>query len=192
MVRPPLARGLASSASGMRRCHLITEGDEGFENKASVLGYLQGREVSTDNVQRGTEYLMGRGVRLHWSPRPSQNPPQDRGHKATSPSDYRFAPREDTNVGLARHSHASDPRFNGEAEREKREAERRRFNRPDDDLMAAHNYVWMKQAQAIQGRTHSETQRIQRAVSQAGKGYAAYEAGMRELRTIENERARGR
>src|SRR5215472_17107788 len=34
---------------GMRHCHLITDGDEGFENKANLLGYLQGREVSTAN-----------------------------------------------------------------------------------------------------------------------------------------------
>jgi len=179
----------------MRRCYLVTEGDEGFENKTNLLGYLQGREVSAATVQRGTEYLMGTGVRVHWAPRPSQNPPQDRGHKATSPSDFRFAPREDTNVGLARHSHSANPRFNGQEEAEKREAERKRFNKPDEDLMAGHKYVWKPEIdKAIaEGRTHTERQRIAQVAQQTPGGVRLQaEAAQKEAALIRKDRERMR
>src|SRR5262249_16861375 len=80
---------------GMRRCHLVTEGDEGFENKASLLGYLQGREVSTESIAAGVQYLQGRGGRgtkLHWEQRKDPDAPEYRGHRfdRNDPNSYRF------------------------------------------------------------------------------------------------------
>jgi hypothetical protein len=51
----------------------------------------------------------------------------------------------------------------------------------------------MMQAKSLVGRTHSETARIQKIVSETpGGGYAAYEAGKAEQRIIENEHVRTR
>ena len=170
------------------QCHLVTEGDEGFENRINLLGYLQGREISTATILRAAEYSGGRGIRIYWQARPSQSK-EHRGHIPASQNDFRFAPKEDSNhTPLSRHSHSSNPAFNGENDRKKM----RRMNQPPDDPMAAHTWVWMQQAKALVGSNHSETKRVQHAVSQAKPGYAAYEAGRQELRRIEIEKARAR
>jgi len=177
--------------AGMRQCRLISEGDEGLENKANLLGYLQGREVTTSNILHGAEYLSGgKGVRVHWQQRPAQNPPSTRGHQATSPEDYRWMKKSESNTpGPGLVSHSNNPKFNGQEDREKM----RLRSQPTDDPMASHNWVWMQQAKALVGRTHSETQRVQKIVSQTpGGGRAAYEAGRAEQKRIENEHARGR
>src|SRR5262249_50404893 len=117
--------------------------------------------------------------------------PQERGHKATSPSDYKFAPREDTNVGLARHSHASDPRFNGENERKARIANK--LSEPDP--MEAQNYVWrqMLDKAIAEGRTHSERNRIAEAAQQCPGGIRLQAgAAEKEAALIRKDRERMR
>lgn len=174
----------------LKRVHLVHDpaDDRTFENCTAFYQAMRGREFTHDNLAWVLQYIRGKGARLHWEDRPSQV--QHRAHIPTSPEDYRWAPKSDSNhTPLSRHSHSNDPRFNGENDRKK-------IQRPgavEEDVMAATNRVWMMQARALQGQTHSETKRIQAVVSQTpGGGRAAYEAGVREQKLIERERARGR
>jgi len=164
----------------LKSFHLVHDpsDDRTYENCAAIFDAMKGREWTTDNLRWVVDYLSGRGKKLHWLERPSQR--INRGHIANSPDDFRFAPKESTNQHpLSKHSHSSNPRFNGQEDREKM----RLKSQPPDDPMASHNI----------GRTHSETERIQKVASQTpGGGRAAYEAGLREQRIIENEHARGR
>ena len=183
----------------MRQLHLTVHGDQGFENKANLLGYLQGREISTFNIQRGAEYLMGRrGVKLHWAARPSQAREQ-RGHRydANDPNAFRWMPKDEVNRpgGPGLLSHSSNPKFNGQLEREQREAARRRFNHPSDDAAAAHNYIWKQviEKAVAEGRTHSERQRIALVAQQTSGGPRLQaEAAKREAALIRQYRERGR
>jgi len=171
--------------------------DRTFENCTALFNAMRGREFTHDNLMWVVQYLQGRGGRgtkLHWLERRNPDAPDFRGHRfdKNDPESYRFAPKSETNRPSLP-SHSANKYLNGQLERAQREAAKGRFNKPDEDLMAAHNYVWRQAAKALVGRTHSETQRVQQAVSQAdGGGYAAYQAGLQELRLIENERARGR
>src|SRR3974390_2837592 len=96
---------------------------------------------------------------MHWTERPSQGR-ENRGHAHIEGE--RWAPKEDSNRHpLGRHSHASDPRFNGENDRKKMQSAA-----VEEDVMAATNRVWMMQANALLGQTHSETRCIQNVASQ--------------------------
>jgi hypothetical protein len=174
----------------LKRNHLVHDptDDRTFDNCAEIFKAMKGREFNDSNLSWCRDYLIGKGIKLHFEERPSQR--TSRGHTATSPNDFRWAPKEDSNHGpLSRHSHSNDPRFNGELDRQKM----RLPGTPESDLMASHNHVWMMQARALQGQNHAETQRVQKIVSSTpGGGRAAYEAGKAEQRRIENERARGR
>jgi len=163
--------------------------DRTFDNCMAFFNAMRGRDFTAANLAWCLQYLQGRGgrgERLRWLDCPSRR--TNRGHIPTSEADFRFAPKSDSNhTPLSRHSHSNDPRFNGELDR-------RKMQRPaEPDLMASHKHVWMMQAKSLVGRTHSETQRVQKIVSQTpGGGRAAYEAGLREQRKIEMERARGK
>jgi hypothetical protein len=171
----------------LKRSHLVCDptDDRTYENCTAFFNAMQGRDWNESNLNWCRDYLVGKGIKLHFDERPTQR--TDRGHIPTSPDDFRFAPKSDSNhTPLSRHSHSSDRRFNGQAEREKM----KRPGQQEEDLMAA---TWFVRAKSLVGQTHSESQRIQDVVQKTPGGWkAAYEAGLAEQRRIENERARGR
>jgi len=181
----------------LKRNHLVHDptDDRTFENCTAFYSAMRNRDFTPDNLNWCLQYLQGKGQKLHWLDRPTQNPWHDRAHKAVSPQDYRFAPKEDSNNNslMSRHSHSSDPRFNGENDREKMKLMNKHLPDSSDAAVARMNAMWLNQARALRGNIHSETQRIQRVVEQTPGGpRKQYEAGKAEQKRIENERARGR
>jgi hypothetical protein len=184
-------------ADWLKSRHLISPPtDEGFENAAAMLGAMRGRSFDYHNLDFCLTYLQSKGQKLYWLDRPSQL--QNRGHIATSPEDYRWMPKSETNTpGPGLVSHSSNPKFNGKAEREAREAERRRFN-PDakiEEDIALANKLWNEQiAKSVaEGRTHSERARIAQAAQQTPGGPSDRAvAAMREAALIRKEHERGR
>jgi len=181
-----------------KRVHLVCEQDDDrtFENSTAFYRAMAGRQWTDDNLMWVLQYLQGRGTKLHWLERRPSDAPEYRGHRfdPNDPNAFRFAPKSDTN-NSSLPSHANNPRFNGEAEREKREAERKRFNKPDEDVAASHNYIWRQEIdRAIaEGRTYSERNRIEQAARQAPGGPRLQaEAAQREAALIRKERERGR
>jgi len=179
----------------LQRNHLVHDptDDRTFENCTAFFSAMRGRDFTPDNLNWCRDYLIGKGVKLHFEERPSQR--TTRGHTATSPDDFRFASKSDSNNTslLSRHSHSNDPRYNGQNDREKMKLMDKHLPDSSDAAVARMNSMWLAQAQALRGNIHSETQRIQAVVAQTpGGGRAAYEAGKAEQKRIENERARGR
>jgi len=181
--------------------HLVSDpnDDRTFENCTAIFNGMRGYDFTHDNLLYIVQYLQGRGGRgtkLHWEQRKDPDAPEYRGHRfdRNDPNAYRFAPKSETNRPSLP-SHSGNKYLNGEAEREKREAERKRFNKPDEDLMAGHNYVWrqvMDKAIA-EGRTHSERQRIAQVAQQTPGGVRLQaEAAEREAALIRKDRERGR
>jgi len=168
--------------------------DEAFTNAAEILSTMRGRDFTISNLDYCMNYCLRHGTTLYRAENPRQNPWHDRAHKAVSPEDYRFAPKEDTNRGpLSRHSHSSNPAFNGELDRQKREKMNKHLPDSSDAAVSRMNAMWLSQAQALRGNTHSETARIQAVVAQTpGDGHAAYKAGVAEQKRIERERSRAR
>jgi hypothetical protein len=169
---------LATLASALSACKLITEGDEGYANKAAMLGYLQGRSIDHDTIYRGVSYLQGKGTNLYWKQTPSQNQPS-RGHNAVRPptaQDMRFAPKEETNLpgGQGRYNYAADERFNGAKERRERLEQERRAGVTDSDVQVmestrAMEYYWQGEIDKLiaSGVTHSERNLIAKIAQQA-------------------------
>jgi len=177
-----------------RRLVFAPGADETFTNAAEILSAMRGRDFTISNLDYCMNYCLGHGTTLYRSEAPRQNPSQDRGHKAVSSEDYRWAPKETTNTpGPGLVSHSSNPRFNGQNEREKRERMDKHLPGSSDAAVARMNAMWLAQAQALRGNIHSETQRIQAVVAQTpGDGHAAYKAGVAEQKRIERERSGAR
>jgi len=167
--------------------------DETFTNAAAILSAMRGRDFTISNLDYCMNYCLGHGTTLYRAETPSQR--TTRGHTATSPDDFRFAPKSDSNHTslMSRHSHSNDPRFNGQNDREKLKLMNKHLPDSSDEAVTRMNNMWLAQARALRGNIHSETQRVQKIVEQTpGGGRAAYEAGKAEQKRIENERARGR
>ena len=147
-----------------------------------VVQYLQGRG--------------GRGTKLHWEQRKDPDAPEYRGHRfdRNDPNSYRFMPKSETNRSSLP-SHSGNKYLNGEAEREKREAERQRFAKQPDDVVAAQHLMWrqMLDRAIAEGRTHSERNRIEQAARQSPGGIRQQaEAAHREAALLRQDRDRGR
>jgi len=185
----------------LKSVHLVHDpnDDRTFENCAAIFNAMLGRDFTHDNLMWAVQYLQGRGGRgskLHWLERKDPDAPEYHGHRfdRNDPNAFRFAPKSDTN-NSSLPSHSGNRYLNGQAEREQREAERRRFNKPDEDPMAAHNYVWrqvMDKAIA-EGRTHSERNRIAQVAQQTPGGVRLQaEAAEREAALVRRDRERAR
>jgi len=178
---------------------LDTDGDNAFVNAAGFMNAMSGRTLTTDNLAWCLTYLQGKGVGLEWKPTPSQNQP-NRGHKATSPDDYRWMPKEEVNRAHAgKNSHSSNPNFNGQKQREERIAEERRLGNASDAAIqqdhAMTEAYWQREtARAVAtGTTHSERARIQQAANQTPGGAAnQFKAAKAEANRLRLERERVR
>ena len=162
-------------ANWLKSRHLVnTPGaDETLENSAAILNAMRGRSFDYHNLDFCRTYLQSKGQKLYWEQRPAQGR-ENRGHRATSPEDYKPSLGNSSSVGPGLVSHSNNPKFNGQAEREAREAERRRFN-PDAQIeadIAFVNKYWNEQiAKAVaEGRTHSERARIAQVAQQTPGG----------------------
>jgi len=182
----------------LRHNHLVFDpaDDRAFINYSAFYEAMRGREFNGSNLNWCRDYLIGKGVKLHWLERKDPDAPEYRGHRfdRNDPNVYRFAPKSETNRPSLP-SHSGNKYLNGEAEREKREAERKRFNKPDEDVMAAHNYVWrqMLDKAVAEGRTHLERNRIAQAAQQCPGGIRLQaEAAEKEAALIRRERERAR
>jgi hypothetical protein len=184
---------LATLNSGLAACKMIAEGDEGYSNKTAMIGYLRGRQISHDEIYRGAQYLMGKGVQLFWKPMPSQraNP---RGHAVTSENDYKWNVPGTFNT-TNRPSHSSNPAFNGERARQQREAERRAgIADPTTESARAMEAYWRGEISKLisTGITHSQRGRLaQIAQTTPGSARQRYAAVKAEADAIRRSRAGG-
>jgi hypothetical protein len=187
-------RDLQILDSGLTNYNLVTAGDEGYANKVAMIEYLRGRQVSHDEIYRGAQYLMGKGVNLYFKPMPSQSTPH-RGVNATRPpssNDMVWISKEDANSAyLGRPNHALDERFNGSKERRERQEQERRLNMPHEtfeDHNAAER-LWESQIKQLVGETHSETARIQAVARQTpGSARQRFSAAKQEQAKIQREK----
>jgi hypothetical protein len=186
-------------ADWLKSRHLVNTpgGDETFENSAAILSAMRGRSFDYHNLDFCLTYLQSKGQRLHWEQRPAQGR-ENRGHRATSPDDYRWMKKSECNTpGPGLVSHGSNPKFNGQTEREAREAERRRFN-PDAKIEAditLAKKIWNEEiAKTVaEGRTHSERARIAQVAQQTPGGPRLQAAAAREeVARIRKDHERGR
>jgi hypothetical protein len=186
---------LAVLTSGLSAYTLITEGDEGYENKVAMLGYLQGRSIDHDTIFKGASFLQAKGVKLYWKPAPSQNQPS-RGHnasKAPTPQDMVWISKEDANrAHVGKINHSSDPRFNGEKERQEKLAQERRFGGGDDSIrkdIEIAEKMWQSEIDQLRGETHAETERIQAVARQTpGGAMQRHKAAVKEQAKIQREK----
>jgi hypothetical protein len=185
----------------LQRVHLVhnPNDDRTFENCTAIYRAMAGREWAHDNLMLVVQYLQGRGGRgtkLHWEQRKDPDAPEYRGHRfdRNDPNSYRFMPKSETNRSSLP-SHSGNKYLNGEAEREKREAERQRFAKQPDDVVAAQHLMWrqMLDRAIAEGRTHSERNRIEQAARQSPGGIRQQaEAAHREAALLRQDRDRGR
>jgi hypothetical protein len=157
---------------------------------------MKGYDFTHDNLMYIVQFLQGKGTKLYWLERKDPDAPTYRGHRfdRDDPNSYRFAPKSETNRPSLP-SHSGNRYLNGEAEREKREAERQRFGKQPDDIVAAQHSMWrqMLDRAIAEGRTHLERNRIEQAARQTpGSLREQAEAAHREAALLRQDRERGR
>src|SRR5262249_45442357 len=183
----------------LQQVHLVSDpnDDRTFENCAAIFNAMRGYDFTSDNLLYVMQYLQGKGVKLFWSERKDPNKAIEfRAHRfdRNDPNAYRFAPKTETNRPSFP-SHSGNRYLNGQEEREKREAERQRFGKQPDDVVAAQHLMWrqMVDRAIAEGRTHSERNRIEQAARQAPGGLREQaEVAHREAALVRRDRERGR
>jgi hypothetical protein len=178
----------------LRTFHLVHDAsDQGLHNATIVIDGLSGREFNPGSMRFAIEHAQSRGTTLYWEQRDLGTKPRGK-HSTDEP--VHFMPKDESNRGyLQGHSHSRDPRFNGQLEREQREAVKTASQKSTEDVMEGTNAVWRMSATQLSGENHTQTKRIQSVVQQVAmrEGWRkAYEAGRNEQKRIENERAGSR
>ena len=172
---------------------LWPDDDGAYSNAVQFIGVMGGRSYTNDVLMHwALPYLQGTSREpLRWKSAGRDPNPKYGQH---SGGDRHFMPRNEVNRP-ALPSHSSNPRLNGQLEREQRERDRQRFNQPPDDPMAAHNWVWAQEIKkaVAEGRTHTERARIAQAAQQTPGGPRLQaEAAQREAALIRQDRERSR